>query len=162
FTTLAFLLACCNLALGQEQQADQTRREERVEERRDQFSENRDDRQDNRDARQENRQDNRDDRQAERAAEGQQLGQRLADRIGTAIDNNMGKSMDEFIATCLLIGNQEEVALAQEALGRAQNQNVKQFAQMLINDHQQAIQKLQQHARKGMGLDAGVNVAVSG
>jgi predicted outer membrane protein len=69
--------------------------------------------------------------------------------------------MDEFIATCLLIGNQEEVALAQEALSRAKSDNVKQFAQMLINDHQQAIQKLQQRARKGVGLDASVNVAVS-
>jgi predicted outer membrane protein len=149
YTTLVLTLMCCSSAIAQQtsqQSPDQTRRAERVEERRDQISQNRD-----------ARQDNREDRQADRAADGRQLG----DRIGTVLDSTMGNSMDEFIATCLLIGNQEEVALAKEAASRAQNENVKQFAQMLIDDHQKAIQKLQQHAKQGMSLDGAADVSVA-
>lgn len=149
YTTLMVTLACCSLALGQ-QQTDLTPRTERIEERRDQFRENREARQDNRDA-----------RQAQRAVDGRQLGERVADRVGTALDNASEKSMDEFIASCLLIGNQEEVALAQEALSRAQNENVKQFAQKLIDDHQRAIQKLQQHAKQGISLQGAPSITAS-
>jgi predicted outer membrane protein len=142
YTAFALTLACCNIAVGQvsQQPADQTRRAERVEERRDQFSQNR-----------EARQQNRDTRQADRSSQGQQLGA-----------NNQTGGLDQFIATCLLIGNQEEVALAQLAADRAQNENVKRFAQTLIADHQKAIQKLQQHAKPGISLEgAGTITATS-
>lgn len=142
YTAIALTLACCNMAMGQvsQQPTDQTRRAERVEERRDQFAQNRDARQQNRDT-----------RQADRNSYDQQ-----------SDSSNQAGGMNEFIATCLLIGNQEEVQLAQMAVDRAQNENVKQFAQMLVNDHQQTIQKLQQHAKQGMGLDgAGTITAAS-
>jgi predicted outer membrane protein len=45
-----------------------------------------------------------------------------------------------------LIKNQNEVELAQFAAQRSQNPQVKQFAQMLIEDHQTAIQRLQRVA----------------
>jgi predicted outer membrane protein len=142
YTAIALTLACCNIAVAQvvQQPTDQTRRAERVEERRDQFNQNRDARQQNRDT-----------RQPDRSSQGQQLG-----------SNTQAGGLDQFIATCLLIGNQEEVALAQLAADRAQNENVKQFAQTLIADHQKAIQKLQQHAKPGISLEgAGTITATS-
>jgi predicted outer membrane protein len=141
YSALMLTLACCNTALAQvsQQPADQTRRAARVEERRDQFNQN-----------QNAGQQNRDTSQADRTNEGQ---------FGA---NNQAGGMDQFIATCLLIGNQEEVALAQDAVSRAENENVKRFAQMLVDDHQQAIQKLQQHAKPGMGLDGAGRITASG
>jgi len=53
------------------------------------------------------------------------------------------KEIEHYLANCLLIKNQAEVELSQFAQQQAQNPEVKQFAQMLIKDHQQAIQKLQ-------------------
>lgn len=143
YSALVLGLVCCNLAMAQTQvdiDAD-VNRGERVEERRDLISENRD-----------QRQDNRQDRRANREG--------LVERIGDAIENNTATNnanLDQFIATCLLIGNQEEVALAQEAVERAENEQVKQFAQKLIDDHQKAIQKLQQHANQSMGLNVNVD-----
>jgi predicted outer membrane protein len=55
-----------------------------------------------------------------------------------------GGKLDQKIATCLALGNQEEVALAQFAQDKAQNPQVKQFAQMMIEEHQQALSQLQQ------------------
>lgn len=140
YSALVLTLACCNFAFGQ-QQVDQNLRE-RVENRRDQISQNR-----------EQRQDNRDVRQAERARDGREL--------GASATANQSTGMDEFIATCLLIGNQEEVALAKQGVEQAQNERVKQFAQTLVNDHQQAIQKLEQHAKQGMGLEGAANITGS-
>jgi predicted outer membrane protein len=139
YSTLMLAIACCNFAVAQ-QQVDQTRRGERVEERRDQLAENRNERQENRDARQD---------------------QRWEENQTAGTSANQGNNLDQFIATCLLIGNQEEVALAKEAVDRAQNENVKQFAQTLVNDHQQLIQKLQPHAKQGMGLDQSNELTLS-
>lgn len=63
------------------------------------------------------------------------------------------KEMDSFIASCLLLGNQEEVALAEMASEKAENDKVKEFAQMMIEDHQKVIQKLEQHAKSGISID---------
>ncbi len=71
-------------------------------------------------------------------------------RAGSA---GQGGEMDTFIASCLLLGNQEEVALAQVAVQQAESDRVKQFAQMLVDDHQKAIQQLQQHAKPGISLN---------
>ncbi len=139
YSALVLGLVCCNLAMAQTQvdiDAD-VNRGERVEDRRGQLGENRD-----------QRQDNRQDRRANREG--------VVDRVGDAIENNTASNnanLDQFIATCLLIGNQEEVAMAQEAVDRAENKQVKEFAQKLVDDHQKAIQKLQQHANQSMGLN---------
>jgi predicted outer membrane protein len=50
--------------------------------------------------------------------------------------------VDQAIAVCLALGNQEEVALAQFAEGRAKNQKVKQFAEIMIAQHREALEKL--------------------
>jgi len=55
-------------------------------------------------------------------------------------------NLDDQIAACLVLGNQEEIALAQFAQQRAQSEQVKEFAQMMIEQHQQAVSKIQQAA----------------
>ncbi len=61
-------------------------------------------------------------------------------------EKNSGASMDEAIAGCLLLGNTEEVAIARFGREHAQNEQVQQFAEMLIRDHEQAVTKLTQIA----------------
>jgi predicted outer membrane protein len=47
------------------------------------------------------------------------------------------------IATCLLLANQEEVALAEYAKEHLKSDDAKKFADMLIKDHKEAASKLQ-------------------
>jgi predicted outer membrane protein len=61
--------------------------------------------------------------------------------------------LDQQIATCLILGNQQEIALAQFAQERAENPQVKQFAQTMIEQHQQALSKLQQAAPQVAALN---------
>jgi predicted outer membrane protein len=53
------------------------------------------------------------------------------------------QEVEQFLAQCLLTKNQGEVEIAQFAAERSQNPQVKQFAQMLIQDHRAAVQRLQ-------------------
>lgn len=53
-------------------------------------------------------------------------------------------SAGQSIALTLLLGNQEEVALAEFAQQQSQNPKVKEFAALMIKDHQPALKKLQQ------------------
>lgn len=77
-------------------------------------------------------------------------------------------NLERHIAVCLTLGNEEEVALAEFAQGRAQNPQVKEFAQMMIEEHQKAISQLQQVAPEIAALDleltsqANENVAPGG
>jgi predicted outer membrane protein len=59
---------------------------------------------------------------------------------------------DVTLASCLLIDNQTEVALAQFAEGRAQDQEVKQFAQKLAADHGEMIKKLHRFVGSSPGI----------
>jgi predicted outer membrane protein len=52
--------------------------------------------------------------------------------------------LDQQIAACMVLANQEEIALAQFAKERSESDQVKQFAEMLIEQHQQAINKIEQ------------------
>jgi predicted outer membrane protein len=56
------------------------------------------------------------------------------------------KNPDHALASCVAIGNQEEIALSELASQRAQNDDVKKFAQMLIHDHQEFLAKLRPYA----------------
>ena len=51
---------------------------------------------------------------------------------------------DTFLATWVAVANDNEIALAQYALGKTQNNEVKQFAQMMLDDHRKLATKLQQ------------------
>jgi predicted outer membrane protein len=60
--------------------------------------------------------------------------------------STVSKEVEHYLANCLLIKNQAEIEISEFAQQQAQNPEVKQFAQQLIKDHQQAVQKLQQLA----------------
>jgi putative membrane protein len=53
---------------------------------------------------------------------------------------------DRHFATCLLVGNNNEIALAEIAVQRASDSEVKQFAQKMIDDHKKIGQDLQRFA----------------
>jgi predicted outer membrane protein len=55
---------------------------------------------------------------------------------------------DTILATWLLVGNDNEIALAEVASQRAENPEVKQFAQKLVADHRQMGQKLETFAAR--------------
>lgn len=67
-------------------------------------------------------------------------------------------SVDQAITACLLLGNQEEIAMARFAQERAKSNEVKEFARLMDEQHRQAVQKLQQIAPQlasvGAHLDA--------
>ena len=56
------------------------------------------------------------------------------------------QNSDQQLATCVAIGNQEEIAIAKFAEEKADNPAVKEFAKMLVKDHQAFLQKLQRYA----------------
>jgi predicted outer membrane protein len=56
------------------------------------------------------------------------------------------QSNDQTLATCVSIDNQEEVALAKYAQSKASSDDVKEFTDMLIKDHQAFLQKLDRFA----------------
>jgi predicted outer membrane protein len=69
---------------------------------------------------------------------------------------------DYLFATCVAIGNQEEVAISTFGREKAENADVKKFADMLITDHHAFLQKLQKfapEATKAGFLDADVKTA---
>src|SRR5262245_4915998 len=65
------------------------------------------------------------------------------DRTSTKDDDQPENAI---LATWLLTENETEIALAQLAQQRAQDPEVKQFAQKMIDDHRQMMQKLQPFA----------------
>ncbi len=56
------------------------------------------------------------------------------------------QNTDQALATCIAIANQTEVALAQFAKEKLQNEDVKEFAETMIKDHQALLQKLERFA----------------
>lgn len=66
-----------------------------------------------------------------------------------------GGDLSQQIASCLVLGNQEEVALAQIAQKQAEHPEVKKFAAHMIEQHQQAVTKLEQAVPQVAGLMLG-------
>jgi predicted outer membrane protein len=60
---------------------------------------------------------------------------------------------DAILATWLLVANNNEIALARLALQKAQSDEVKQFAQTMIDEHGQFALKLQPFADSGTTVD---------
>ncbi|MDB5386983.1 MAG: hypothetical protein JWM11_2629 [Planctomycetaceae bacterium] len=56
------------------------------------------------------------------------------------------KNPDHALASCVAIGNQEEIALGELGSQKAQSDDVKKFAQMLVHDHQEFLEKLKRFA----------------
>lgn len=76
--------------------------------------------------------------------------ERTALRVPT--EGTQTKNLDAPIAACLILGNQEEVTLAKFAQQRAQNEQVKRFAQKMAQDHQQATSQLEKFSPQGVAL----------
>jgi predicted outer membrane protein len=69
-------------------------------------------------------------------------------------ESTRGADGDQVLVTWLLVDNENEIELSRLAVTRAQAPEVKQFAQKMIDDHTQFVQKLQQHAGKtATGMD---------
>lgn len=74
-------------------------------------------------------------------------GQATAERQpGQAAQAGQPGGLDQQIAACGVLANQAEIALAQFAKERSENDQVKQFAEMMIEQHQQAINRIEQAA----------------
>lgn len=76
---------------------------------------------------------------------GQRADQQKA-RSGQAGDHAQWQNADHVMAACVAIDNQEEVALATMAQDKLQNEEAKQFAAMLIKDHQTYLSSLEKFA----------------
>lgn len=83
--------------------------------------------------------------QGQKDAPGQQKEKDKEHAVGRS---DAGSRSDGILATWLLIDNENEVALARLAQQRAQDPEVKQFAQMMVSDHEQMSQPLQPIAAK--------------
>jgi predicted outer membrane protein len=55
-----------------------------------------------------------------------------------------GQEVEQYLASCLTLKNQAAIDISQFGQQRAQNPQVKQFAQQLVQDHRQFVEKLQQ------------------
>jgi predicted outer membrane protein len=64
-------------------------------------------------------------------------------------DSQDHANADSKFAACLIIDNQKEIALAKLAQQNAQNEQVKAFAEKMVQDHQQFVQLLQEIAAAG-------------
>src|SRR5262249_22996301 len=69
-------------------------------------------------------------------------------QTGQVIQGNSANAMngDQMLATVVTIGNQKEVATAKWAQEKADCDDVKEFASMLVKDHQAMLEKLKQYA----------------
>lgn len=74
-------------------------------------------------------------------------------------DQIASAAVNHYVANCLLIKNRGEIELNRFAQERAQNEQVKQFAQQMIQDHSQLEQKLERIAQSDRG--PGQNAAVT-
>ena len=83
--------------------------------------------------------------QVDRRESGQTTAQ-LGQRDSQARAGGESQEVERFYAACLLAKNQAEIELAQFAQQQAQNPQVKQFAQQMVQDHQRIAQQLQQVA----------------
>jgi predicted outer membrane protein len=65
------------------------------------------------------------------------------------VARSTGGNLESHAADCLTLKNEEEIALLQFASQKIQNDDLKQSVQKMIQDHQQAISKLQRFAGHG-------------
>jgi predicted outer membrane protein len=68
------------------------------------------------------------------------------DQAQTKEANWSWKNPDHALASCVALANQEEIALGELGSQKAHNEEVKKFAQMLVQDHQEFLGKLKEFA----------------
>jgi predicted outer membrane protein len=65
------------------------------------------------------------------------------------------QNMDDVIAHCMALSNQEEIAISKFAQSRAKHDKVKEFASMMVSDHETALKQLpQEHQNHAASLSA--------
>jgi predicted outer membrane protein len=72
----------------------------------------------------------------------------------TASANQMAQHWQQNVARCLLLDNQGQVILGEFALERAQNPEVRQFAQSMVKGHNECVAKLQRLVPDALTTDA--------
>lgn len=80
----------------------------------------------------------------------QRVGEVVSD-VTDAFSGDRAQTNDALIAGILIPSNQEEVALAQFAKQRTQNEQVQQFADRMIEDHSQFVNQLRQFSGMAAG-----------
>ena len=78
--------------------------------------------------------------------------QRTANFRGESVGQASAQAIDGQLAACLILGNEEEIALGKFAIQRASTDKVKKFAQMMVDQHTQAASQLKQFAPQGASL----------
>ncbi len=68
--------------------------------------------------------------------------------------------VDRYLASCLSVNNNGEIQIAQFAEQHAQNEQVKQFAQQLVKDHQQLQQQIQKLPSFNVAMSGNANSQV--
>lgn len=76
-------------------------------------------------------------------ASSQGLGKTAQSNFTTAT-GSQSREVEQYLTACLLADNNAEVELSQFAQQHAKSSEVKEFAQMMVQDHQKMIQQLQQ------------------
>lgn len=93
---------------------------------------------------------------ADRPAAGAQS-QQPGERPDAARPQEQAAQQDKLIATWVALIDHKEVTLGQEAAQKATNPQVKEFAQRVVNDHKQSLEKLTR-----FGVDASATLAAAG
>jgi predicted outer membrane protein len=63
------------------------------------------------------------------------------------------QQLDAHLANCLVLGNQEEIALCRYALERIDDEKVKELAQKMIDDHEKFVTQLRRYASKDKSFE---------
>ncbi len=61
---------------------------------------------------------------------------------------SMDARFDSHVADCLILGNQEEIALLKFGMERTKNDKIRELAKNMIKDHEEAITKLREHGSR--------------
>lgn len=77
--------------------------------------------------------------------------QQPGERSVTNSNNKTHADSDAILVTWLVVDNENEIALSRIAVQKAQNPDVKQFAQRMIDEHGAILQKLQQASTTRVG-----------
>jgi len=95
-----------------------------------------------------------DQRQGGQQQSGQRpSGQRTANYRGESANTQSSQAIEGHLAACLILGNQEEVAMGKFAGEHASSDKVKKFAKQMVEDHTKAISQLKQYAPQGANLE---------
>ena len=77
-----------------------------------------------------------------------------------------GDRFEAHVADCLILGNQEEIALLKFGMERTKNKEIKELAQSMIKDHEKAVSELRgfgskEHANSELTADQSANKSVA-